>query len=144
VATAHVLNMPRQLFVDYLLLIQYSTVYGMLRYVCHSWTPAAFGVFFLYKFIYFFICCTPGTEVISVYCMQKYGDFLKSKSHQTFILCAGMGSPLGKSGPLSPSIARHHAYITCNCGQAFPSLSLLEAHMARTHPDNTSIVSHNR
>ena len=76
-----------------------------------------------------------------------------------------LGHLLGKPGPLSPSFhmaptalparaaglapaggrgGHHlagHNFITCNCGQAFASLAILENHMARTHPDNTNIVS---
>ena len=57
---------------------------------------------------------------------------------------------MGKLGPLSPPLmgARlptpsprplgmipGHAHITCNCGQAFPSLAVLERHAATMHPD---------
>ena len=33
------------------------------------------------------------------------------------------------------------AYITCNCGQTFASLSQLERHMSTEHPENTNLVS---
>ena len=36
------------------------------------------------------------------------------------------------------------AYITCNCGQSFASLSQLERHMSADHPDNTNLVSNER
>ena len=31
--------------------------------------------------------------------------------------------------------------ISCNCGQVFPNLDILERHMAKAHPDNTNLVS---
>ncbi len=83
-------------------------------------------------------CCT-------IYALLRLYLISKPKKLIFTVSCSGLGSLLGKGGPLSPSLlcggSRHHPYITCNCGQAFPSLSLLEGHMARTHPDNTNIVS---
>ena len=45
---------------------------------------------------------------------------------------------LATSGPRS---GPGPAYITCNCGQSFASLSQLERHMSADHPDNTNLVS---
>ena len=48
----------------------------------------------------------------------------------------GLQLPAGARMPGGPP-----PYITCNCGQPFPSLALLENHMAHVHPENTNIVS---
>ena len=40
-----------------------------------------------------------------------------------------------------PGLGSAPAYITCNCGQSFASLSQLERHMSAEHPENTNLVS---
>ena len=68
----------------------------------------------------------------------------------------GVGPGAGLTPPRSQSLtaARPHlgpgagqvpgpAFITCNCGQTFASLSQLERHMSTEHPENTNLVSTN-
>ena len=33
------------------------------------------------------------------------------------------------------------ASVTCNCGQVFPNLDILERHMLAVHPENKNLVS---
>ena len=50
----------------------------------------------------------------------------------------GGGGGGGGSGKLS---RMGQGPFTCNCGQVFPNLDIMERHMAALHPDNTNLVS---
>ena len=51
---------------------------------------------------------------------------------------------LAASPRSGPGLGSGPAYITCNCGQSFASLSQLERHMSQEHPENTNLVSRER
>ena len=52
-----------------------------------------------------------------------------------------LGQPHAASPSRGSGLGQGPAYITCNCGQSFASLSQLERHMSTEHPENTNLVS---
>ena len=55
-----------------------------------------------------------------------------------------LGRPPSLNGGGSKLSRMGQGQLTCNCGQIFPNLDVLERHMVALHPENTNLVSNQK